>query len=391
MYCQAKIVNIFLYLSLLAGVRSFTVVPVPSSLNSCQSVHSVQVNHGRGIQANRLYMSENDNGIFDNIKNIMKPQNESPEPPKSKSEDEKDSFVQVNTPGKTKSSPGEKLMSDYKKSKNPLTSNLFSKAVASAKDTAYKTADTIENKNAAPSPDSQASKEVSKVAAKVSTNKENEAVQSMYSEDLKSSNPLTRIKAQIAIAAEERAREQRLARNRRIEKIESIKAQVFEARDSAQKTYETVVNLPSTIEKGVKETKQAIDEIGQKTRNTVEEVQKTPQKVKKAVDDTKKKVDDTKRATVEFVDDVKAIPGKVEKTVNDTKEKVERTKKGVENALSKINELSKKFSSSGKPRLPEETPTTIGEIDPGLELEVSEALDVAKQALSDNNKKGNIK
>ena len=317
-------------------------------------------------------MSKN-KGIFENINNLIG----------KKQESSNDVVEKKDVPSKEKISPGQKLMKNYEKTPANLLSKGLSKTFGSAKDTAFGAVDSLSGNDADAAQGSTT--EESKVSPNPSISKEREVEASIYNKDLISDNPLKRLKAKVEVAAEERRREIRIARNKRVEQVNSVKEKIFEARDSVQRTYETVLNIPSEIEKGVRETQQSVKEIEEQARNTIEEVQKTPQKVQQAVDDTKKKVEDTQRATMEVVNEVKAIPDKVEKTVSDTKRKIEDTKKGTEEFFSKVEKFVKSFESKNesKPFVAADSPTTIAEIDPGLEIEVNEALNVAKEALKE--------
>jgi hypothetical protein len=180
-----------------------------------------------------------------------------------------------------------------------------------------------------------------KPQAKPSANKD-ETITNLtpYLADLDSPNPIKVLKAKYAIASEERKRKRRIQEQKRRESIDGIKRVAYEAVDSVNSVYTTIVGLPNQVEEAIQETKEAIEQSAVQTRKTVKEVQAIPSKVQQAVEDTKRTVQETQRATLEAVEEVKSIPKKVERTVSDTKKSIQETKEGVENFAKKVDDLT---------------------------------------------------
>ncbi len=369
MACQASI-------SLTDG---FQPTPLTSSKQHYRIDHGK--NHGVRERSKLSRTTSTTLMAFDNMNNLMGGKDEKHSDDDDKNDDEKSTTKIF--------SPGQKLMEKYSKSPE----NLLNKALGKV--------DNIPSAAAAPTaeapipaaPKVTTSPPTPPTITSASTQTDDNAP--IYKEGLDSKNPFIRLKAQVEVAAAEKQRDIRIAKNKKIEQINVVKKQINDVKESAQRTYKTVINIPSEIEKKVEETQQSIQEFNEKTKNTIEEVQKTPQKVQKAVDDTKKKVEETQQATVDAINEVKAIPGKVEKSVNDTKEKIKRTKRGTEEFISKVQNFAQKFDSGDKQekigqasdsRFPiqnaaADTPESIADIDAALEAEVSDALKTAKQAL----------
>lgn len=368
MYSQKAVLEFLACQAYLLSICAFQpplLRPVLKTDSRCTTYH---IGAENGCRETVFYASKN-KGIFDNINNLLG----------NKEESSDDAGTPESAATKAKTSPAKNLMDQYEKSPKYI----LQKGLASM---SRKKADPIQAPPPAliPPPTPSSTKEIDFIPSKLK-------------DDLNSKNPLKRLKAKIEVATEEKKREMRMARNKRIEQINSVKESFFEARDSAQRTYETVVNIPSEIEKSIRETQDTVKEISEKTKKTIEEVQKTPQKVQKAVDDTKKKIEDTQQATMDVVNEVKAIPGKIEKKVSDTKKSIDDTKKGTEELVSKVGNFVKSFDSKKEspattnenkpPSTSSSKPASISEIDPGLGMEVNEALNVAKEALKDTNTK----
>jgi len=247
-----------------------------------------------------------------------------------------------------------------------------------------------------------------------------------YDEDLNSRNPLKWIKAKVTIQAEELQRNRRIAAAKRTTQINNIKEIIFSIVDSVENLYQTIIKLPSDIETSVEDGKAALEDINAKVQSTLDEIQKTPAKVQDKVDQTKNSVKETQRKTMEIVEEVQGFPSRVQSAVVDTRESLENTKDRVQKAVddtresfdntkdrvqkavgdaretlentketvgkfaSKIEDLasSNKDTASTSSEQAIRPPTivtkatSIADIDPGLQTEVAQALQVAKDALS---------
>jgi len=247
--------------------------------------------------------------------------------------------------------------------------------------------------------------------------------------DLTSKNPLKRMKAKLAIQAEERQRKRRLAVTKVKQRFSTIKDMIFAMVDAVEILYATIMNLPSQMEQNMIETQHAFDDMNDKARTTLTEIQQAPAKVQNAVDQTKKSVEETQRKTMEILEEVQSIPLKVQRSVNDTQKSLEHTKENVDKFVAKVESFTSSRPVSILPNavvlqpgvptptvataavdtaattattiaadtttvekrsLPSakdhtdghEVPKSIADIDLHLHVEVAEALKVAKNALS---------
>lgn len=265
--------------------------------------------------------------------------------------------------------PGQKLMQQYQASlkfssedNQPkdlsngenLYQTDFRKSFESAKDSIYGTIDNITPKKTtqSPTPNTQEKAMATVVLSKPSANKDKFVSKlSAYAQDLKSSNPIKRLKANLAIKAEERNNKRSAAIVKRNEAIDGVKTIIFGFIDTVQVVYESLLNTPTQIERSFAATQSALDE-------TMVQITSAPEKIQRALDDTKKGVEETQRATMEVIDEVKAIPvkvstsvgeivsevqaipGKVETSVSNTKRSVEQTKEGLQQFVKSVENLT---------------------------------------------------
>jgi len=149
--------------------------------------------------------------------------------------------------------------------------------------------------------------EESKVACKTSVNKDKAVVAvSKYAPDLSSLNPAKRIQANLAISTAQQQQQETLE-NQSESVTASVKKVVFGVVDFFQTAQNTLMNLPTEVEKKVEMTQNKIG-------RTVEEIQNTPKKIQQQVEDTKKSLQETQEKAIQFVNDVQQVP----KTVGDT-------------------------------------------------------------------------
>ena len=225
----------------------------------------------------------------------------------------------------------------------------------------------------------------------------------IYDADLNSRNPLKQIRAKLAIKADELQRNRRLAAAKRKTQINNIKEIIFSIVDTVETMYEKMMKLPSEIKQNVEGSKAALEDFNAKAQSTLDDIQETPAKVQNAVDQTKLSVQETQRKTMEIIGEVQSIPSKVlkvvdetqqklentrenvQKVVDDTQQKFENTKVNVEKLVAKVDDLtSRKKESSISSHQAIRPPATksLADIDPDLDTEVAQALQVAKDALS---------
>lgn len=259
------------------------------------------------------------------------------------------------------------------------------KSFDSGKDIIYGTIDslTLNNANVNKSSFFPDTHEKFKVATKLSVNRD-EAV-AEYASDLASSNPIKRLKANLAIAANERRRKRRLEQERRAETVNSIKQILYDFVDSIQILYDFLVNVPGELEKSLEMTQYEIEK-------AVVEIQKTPEKIQQIVEGTKKTAKETQKATVNIfneaqqvpkkvgdavvgtVKEVQAIPTKVNNSIEETKRSIEETKKGVEYF---VQDAKYRTGIEIRPRPPPTPPKAKSPEELGREI----ALKVAKEAV----------
>jgi methyl-accepting chemotaxis protein len=225
----------------------------------------------------------------------------------------------------------------------------------------------------------------------------------IYDADLNSRNPLKEIRAKLAIKADEYQRNRRLAAAKRKTQINNIKEIIFSILDTVETMYEKMMKLPSEIEQNVEGSKAVLEDFNAKAQSTLDDIQETPAKVQNAVDQTKLSVQETQRKTMEIIGEVQSIPSKVLKVVDETQQKLENTRENVQKAVddtqqsfentkvnveklvAKVDDLtSRKKESSISSHQAIRPPATksLADIDPDLDTEVAQALQVAKDALS---------
>ncbi|GFH46668.1 hypothetical protein CTEN210_03142 [Chaetoceros tenuissimus] len=198
------------------------------------------------------------------------------------------------------------------------------KSFESAKDVIYNTVDSL---SAEKSEKAKMAVEEHKVVAKPSRNKD-KIVQAVPA--LKSSNPLTRMKANLAIASEERRRRRAIEQEKRDATFNSIKQVLFDFVENIQVAYAAILNIPNEVEQSVAKTQYQIE-------GAIDEIQKTPKNIQNFVDGTIKSVEEGQKAVVKAVDDVKQIPRKMSETVTSTVKDVQATVEEIQAIPSKVN------------------------------------------------------
>lgn len=270
--------------------------------------------------------------------------------------------------------PGQKLMKQYEvslKTKDGkeikdisngenLYQSKFRRSFDSTKDALYGAVDSITGrKKRKISSNIPNSLEGYKLVAKPSMNKDSEVqVLSAYAAELKSKNPLTRLKAKFAVYRERR-RQQRLVANAKMKTaIDGLKQILFDFVDTIQALYDNLLKFPSDVEKGMENMQSAVDGGITQSQQALVEIKKTPQLLQQAIEDTKKSVEETRRATMEVVQEVQSMPMKVQstiqaiptqvensisetqKSINEKKEGVEQIIKGVENMTNEVKYMT---------------------------------------------------
>lgn len=198
------------------------------------------------------------------------------------------------------------------------------KSFESAKDVIYNTVDSL---SAEKSEKSKMAVKEHKVVAKPSRNKDR-IVQAVPA--LKSSNPLKRMKANLAIASEERRRRRAIEQEKRDATFNSIKQVLFDFVENIQVAYAAILNIPNEVEQSVAKTQYQIE-------GAIDEIQKTPKNIQNFVDGTIKSVEEGQKAVVKAVDDVKQIPRKMSESVTSTVKDVQATVEEIQAIPTKVN------------------------------------------------------
>jgi hypothetical protein len=304
-----------------------------------------------------------------------------------------------------KDGPRQKIMEQYQASLKTTSDtkprdlsngeNLFQtdlrKSFDSAKDSIYGTIDNLSANEKVRSSIPNTQEDVNKVPSKPSINKNVEvSTLSLYVQDLNSVNPLKRLKANLAIAGEDRKRKRRAAEANRRAAMDGLKRIMFDFVDTVQVMYGALLNTPAQLERSLLGTQDTFDV-------TMIQIKSTPDKIQQVLENTKKSVEETQRVTMDVVEEVKTIPQKVttsaeevvagvETSINNTKETIEQTKQGMFQFVQKVGDITNeaKYITGLEQRpLPPPPPPRTTE-----ELAKDVAMDVAKGTASIAGKAG---
>jgi hypothetical protein len=264
----------------------------------------------------------------------------------------------------TLTSPGERLMKEYRQRLPPLQVvqpedspfDSFKESIYSAADVLFR--DTKPKLQRPPSAIQSFKASVQpNIAASVQVR---EALP-----QLNSRNPLRRWRAERTIQQWERQQRRREEALEREQQIQAIKETVYAVVDTVQAGATLVVETPQTVAKVATATQAAAvsfvewaASVPATIQSTADAVVALPGKVNQAVVEVQESVENTVQSTQKFIADVAAIPQTVADTIEGTQRSVENTVKAVDNAVT----TAKIWTGLEKPPPPPPKDPTLSEL-----------------------------
>ena len=211
MYSQKTILTLMACQASISLTNGFQPTPLTSSKHHYRIDHGK--NHGVSARSDLSRRMPTTLMVFDNINNLMGRKDEKPSGDDDKSNEEKSPTKKI--------SPGQKLMEKYSKSPE----NLLNKALGKVDNnpSAATAAPTVEAPKVTTPPPTPPT------ITSASTQTDDNAP--IYKEGLDSKNPLIRLKAQVEVAAAEKQRDIRIAKNKKIEQINDAKKKINDAKN----------------------------------------------------------------------------------------------------------------------------------------------------------------